>query len=66
MKEKGQKLQNVTKDQELLDRTYNHLILIKSLMKKHPMTAAKEEVSNLISYMEQEWQRRDEEDYGAD
>jgi len=35
-------------------------------MKKHPMTAAKEEVSNLISYMEQEWQKRDEEDYGVD
>jgi len=37
------------------------LVLIKSLMKKHPMTAAKEEVGNLISHIEQEWQRRDEE-----
>lgn len=58
-------MQKVTKDQELLDRTYNHLVLIKSLMKNHPMTAAKAEVNVLISYIEQEWQKQDEENYGT-
>ena len=34
-------------------------------MKNHPMTAAKAEVNVLISYIEQEWQKQDEENYGT-
>ena len=48
-------------NKEILDEVYNRLLLVKELMRNHPMCAAKEEVLNAISFTEQEWQKADEE-----